>query len=122
MRPKCQLALQRDEVVDIHRLIDVKNLLPFDQQLDEIFACGDILSSLDSHVVMQDIEALKDGVSMNVQALIFLVKLCNTLCAVRLPLLVISVIVDALDYGKDYFYSTVEDCFFYLEIHFFLRS
>ena len=58
---------------------------------------------------MQDIEALKDGVSMNVQALISLVKLCNTLCAVRLPLLVISVIVDAIDYGKDYFYSTVED-------------
>ena len=118
MCPKCKLAFQRDKVVNVNRLIDIEYLLPLDKQLDKIFACRDILSSLGTHIIMQDIEALKDRIGMNVQFLVFFVQLCDTLCAVRLPPLVFSVIVDALDYCKDYFYSAFEDCFFYLEIHF----
>lgn len=44
MCSQCQLAFQRDKVVDVNRLIDIEYLLPLDKQLDKIFACRDILS------------------------------------------------------------------------------
>ena len=35
MCSQCQLAFQRDKVVDVNRLIDIEYLLPLDKQLDE---------------------------------------------------------------------------------------
>ena len=51
----------------------------------------------------------------------FVYDLRYVLLTVGAVVIVFSVIVDALDYCKDYFYSAFEDCFFNLEIHFLLH-
>ena len=44
----------------MHRLVDVEYAAVLLEQLDEVFAGGDILATLHTGLVMQDIEALKN--------------------------------------------------------------
>ena len=112
-----QLALQGDQVIDIHRLVDVEHAVILLEKLNEVLAGGDVLAALDPGLVMQDVEALQDRIGVDVQLRILLKQRFQALVAVYGPFRILAVIVETADLCEHNLDPRVQYGLFYIEFH-----
>ena len=114
---KSKLALNGNDVVNIHRTVYAEHIPTLHKQPDKIFTCRDILAALYAHIVVEDIEPLQHRVGVNVNILVLVIKLSYAFGAVRLPFIVYTVIIHALHNGKNDLYAAVKNFFLNLKFH-----
>lgn len=67
----CKLAFHGNDIINIYRLIDKEHVAMLIQESDQIFAGRNILSTLYTGTVVQDMEALQDRIRMIIYIFIF---------------------------------------------------
>ena len=112
-----QLRLQRQQIVNVHRLIEVEHLMPLLQQLDEILAGRNVLPPLDAGLVVEHMEPFQDGILMRVYPLVLLIERLQPLFAILRPLLTLAVIVHSLYRHEQDLEATVENLVLYEKFH-----
>ena len=115
MCPEGEFWVHRNDVVNIDRLIDKKDIVILFEQSDQVFRSRNILSALYSGKIMQNIEFFENRIFMHVQRFITWQQLPDQCVSLFHPFRRNRCVVHAFDYRKNDFNACIKNRFLYKE-------